>query len=109
MLEAVSTVLRLSVLELVIAVVVVVGLIIATALITARRGTRSLRQRLQALGFQPHMVPTQLNGQTWYRVVIGPYATQEAAAAAQQQMRSKYNSIYSGGGASGPPAAGSSD
>jgi two-component system sensor histidine kinase SenX3 len=40
----------LSVLELVIAVVVVVGLIIATALITARRGTRSLRQRLQALG-----------------------------------------------------------
>jgi two-component system sensor histidine kinase SenX3 len=50
MLEAVSTVLRLSVLELVIVVVVVVGLVIATALVTARRGTRSLRQRLQALG-----------------------------------------------------------
>jgi two-component system sensor histidine kinase SenX3 len=49
MLVTVGTVLRLSVLELVIAIVVVIALIVATGLITARRGTSSLRQRLQAL------------------------------------------------------------
>ncbi|MGD0944608.1 MAG: ATP-binding protein [Acidimicrobiales bacterium] len=44
-----GTVLHLTVLELVIAIVVVLGLIAATALVTAHRGSRSLRQRLQAL------------------------------------------------------------
>jgi two-component system sensor histidine kinase SenX3 len=48
MLGIVGTVLHLTVLELVIAVVVVVILIAASAL-TARRGSSSLRQRLQAL------------------------------------------------------------
>jgi cell division protein FtsN len=59
------------------------------------------------LGFQSRMVPTELNGQTWYRVVIGPFATQEAAAAAQQEMRAKYNSTYSGGGAGSRRSSGS--
>jgi two-component system sensor histidine kinase SenX3 len=49
MLVTVGTVLHLTVLELVIAIVVVLGLIAATALVTAHRGSRSLRQRLQAL------------------------------------------------------------
>jgi two-component system sensor histidine kinase SenX3 len=49
MLLIVSTVLHLSVLELVIAIVVVLALIASTALVTARRGSSSLRQRLQAL------------------------------------------------------------
>ncbi len=49
MLVRVGTVLRLSVLELVIAVVVVLALVATTALVTARRGSNSLRQRLQAL------------------------------------------------------------
>jgi len=49
MLERMSKVLDLTVLELIVTVVVVVGLIVATALITARQGRRSLRQRLQAL------------------------------------------------------------
>ncbi|MGO9584278.1 MAG: sensor histidine kinase [Acidimicrobiales bacterium] len=44
-----GTVLHLTVLELVISIIVVLGLIAATALVTAHRGSRSLRQRLQAL------------------------------------------------------------
>jgi two-component system sensor histidine kinase SenX3 len=48
MLGEVGTVLHLTVLELVLAIVVVIVLIAATAL-TARRGSSSLRQRLQAL------------------------------------------------------------
>jgi septal ring-binding cell division protein DamX len=61
-----------------------------------RNGAGQMARRLQALGYQPHLVPAQMNGQTWYKVVIGPYPTQEAAAVAQQQMRTKYNSIYGG-------------
>jgi hypothetical protein len=63
-----------------------------------RNSASAMVQRLRTLGFQPYAVPTLLNGQTWYKVVIGPFATQEAAAAAQQEMRAKYNSTYSGGG-----------
>ncbi|MGO9332597.1 MAG: sensor histidine kinase [Acidimicrobiales bacterium] len=49
MLGGVGNVLRVTVLELVVAGVVVLALIAATTLLTARRGRRSLRQRLQAL------------------------------------------------------------
>jgi DedD protein len=72
-----------------------------------RNGANEMVHRLQGLGYQPHLVPAQLNGQTWYKVVIGPYPTQEAAGAAQQEMRTKYNSLY-GGAATGadPPKPG---
>ncbi len=65
MLVRVGTVLRLSVLELVIAVVVVLALVATTALVTARRGSNSLRQRLQALASRlgadpPAKEPTDL-------------------------------------------------
>jgi DedD protein len=63
-----------------------------------RNGAGQMARRLQALGYKPHLVPARLNGQTWYKVVIGPYPTQEAAAAAQQEMRTKYNNIYGGAG-----------
>ncbi len=66
-----------------------------------RAGANEMVHRLQALGYTPHVVPTRLNGETWYKLVIGPYPTQEAAAAAQQQMRAKYNSLYGGGRATG--------
>ena len=49
MLERMGKVLDLTVVELIVTVVVVLGLISATALITARQGRRGLRQRLQAL------------------------------------------------------------
>jgi septal ring-binding cell division protein DamX len=73
-----------------------------------RNGANEMVHRLQGLGYQPHLVPAQLNRQTWYKVVIGPYPTQEAAAAAQQQMRTRYNSLYGGAttGGAEPPKPG---
>jgi hypothetical protein len=61
-----------------------------------RNGADVMVVRLQNLGYTPHIVPTELSGQTWYKVEVGPYASQEEAAAAQQQLRTKYNSTYGG-------------
>ena len=69
-----------------------------------RAGANEMVHRLQALGYKPHVVPTRLNGETWYKLVIGPYPTQAAAAAAQQQMRAKYNGLYGGGRGTGAGA-----
>jgi septal ring-binding cell division protein DamX len=73
-----------------------------------RNGANSMAQRLQRLGYTPHLVPTLIAGQTWYKVEVGPYATQDEAAAAQEQLRQKYNSAYGGGGndATKPAGAG---
>lgn len=70
-----------------------------------RSGADEMMRRLHGLGYQSRLVPAQLNGQTWYKVVIGPYPTQEAAAAAQTEMRAKYNRLYGGAAsaASAPP------
>jgi DedD protein len=63
-----------------------------------RNGANSMAQRLERLGYTPHLVPTLIAGQTWYKVEVGPYATEDEAAAAQEQLRQKYNSTYGGGG-----------
>ena len=66
-------------------------------------------QRLQTLGYHPRRVATSINGQTWFKVQVGPYATREEATAAEEQMRQQYNSSYSGGSGvpAGPPGTGS--
>ena len=76
-----------------------------------RNGANSMAQRLQRLGYTPHLVPTVIAGQTWYKVEVGPYATQDEAAAAQEQLRQKYNSTYGAGGsdATKPAGAGGAD
>jgi cell division septation protein DedD len=61
-----------------------------------RTGANVMVYRLQNLGYSPHIVPTQVAGQTWYKVEVGPYASEDEAAAAQQQLRAKYNSVYGG-------------
>lgn len=58
-------------------------------------GGNAMMKRLGELGYQSHLVPTQIAGQTWYRVEIGPYASQEEASAAEAELRQKYNSAYS--------------
>jgi len=73
-------------------------------------GANQMIRRLQKIGFPAHLVPTPIDGQTWYKVEVGPYASQEAAAMAQTAMRQKYNNAYSRGGAAGaessaPPSA----
>jgi cell division septation protein DedD len=60
-------------------------------------GANEMIKRLQQLGYQPHLVPTNIDGQTWYRVEVGPYATQDEAAAAEAQLRQKYNAQFGGG------------
>jgi septal ring-binding cell division protein DamX len=74
-----------------------------------RSGASEMVRRLHGLGYQPHLVPAQLNGQTWYKVVIGPYPTQEAAAAAQSEMRAKYNRLYGGAASAASAPSGTSD
>jgi DedD protein len=60
-------------------------------------GANEMTRRLQQLGYQPHLVPTAIAGKTWYKVEVGPYATQAEAAAAELQLRQKYNSAFGGG------------
>ena len=57
-------------------------------------GANQIMGRLQRLGYQPHMAPTQINGQTWYKIEIGPYATRADAAVAEGQLRQRYNAAY---------------
>jgi len=60
-------------------------------------GANEMIHRLQRLGYQPHLAPTAIGGKTWYRVEIGPYATQNEAAAAEVELRQKYNAAFGGG------------
>jgi cell division protein FtsN len=71
-----------------------------------RNGANSMAQRLQRLGYTPHLVPTLIAGQTWYKVEVGPYDSQDEAAATQEQLRQKYNSAYGGGGSDAAKPAG---
>jgi DedD protein len=74
-----------------------------------RSGANEMMRRLHGLGYQSRLVPAQLNGQTWYKVVIGPYPTQDAAAAAQTGMRAKYNRLYGGAATAASSPPGTSD
>lgn len=60
-------------------------------------GGNAMMKRLEQLGYQAHLVPTEIAGQTWYRIEVGPYTSQEEAAAAEVELRQKYNSTYGGG------------
>jgi cell division septation protein DedD len=59
-----------------------------------RTGADQMTQRLQKLGYHAFMVPTQMSGQTWWRVRVGPYNSQEEASAAEQELRAKYRDAY---------------
>ncbi len=74
-------------------------------------GANQMIRRLKTIGYPAHMVATPIDGQTWYKVEVGPYPSQEGAAAAQVTMRQKYNDAYgghggaAGGGSAAPPTA----
>jgi DedD protein len=59
-----------------------------------RAGADRMISRLLALGYTPHLVQTEINGQTWYKLQIGPYPTQDDARAAQEQLRDAYTAHY---------------
>ncbi|MGH7932199.1 MAG: SPOR domain-containing protein [Candidatus Binataceae bacterium] len=75
-------------------------------------GADAMMRRLQRLGYQPHLVPTRIDGQTWFEVEVGPYATAQEAQEAQAQLRQKYAATYgtrTRGGASGNSGADNSE
>jgi cell division septation protein DedD len=57
-------------------------------------GADRMIARLQKLGYTSHLVPTEIAGQRWYKVEVGPYATAEEASSAEAEMRQKYNQTY---------------
>jgi cell division septation protein DedD len=59
-----------------------------------KSGADEMVSRLKALGYNAQEMKVALNGQTWYRVRVGPYASAEDATAAQNQLRDKYKQAY---------------
>jgi cell division septation protein DedD len=45
-----------------------------------------MASRLLSLGYASHIVPSQIDGQTWYRVQVGPYPTSISARAIQAKL-----------------------
>jgi DedD protein len=59
-----------------------------------KSGADEMVSRLKSLGYNAQEVKTALNGQTWYRVRIGPYASADEATAAQDRLREQYKQAY---------------
>jgi septal ring-binding cell division protein DamX len=59
-----------------------------------RGAANRMASRLLGLGYTSHIVPTLINGQTWYRVQVGPYPSADDARAAQAQLRAAYTARY---------------
>ncbi len=57
-------------------------------------GAADMIRKLRALGYRPYEVATEVNGQTWYRVRVGPYPSPEAARAAQDKLKEQYKAAY---------------
>ncbi len=59
-----------------------------------KSGADEMVSRLKTLGYNAQEVKVALNGQTWYRVHVGPYASAEEATAAQDRLREQYKQAY---------------
>jgi septal ring-binding cell division protein DamX len=59
-----------------------------------RDGADQMVRRLQALGYPAAAETTDIDGQTWYRVKVGPYQSQEEAQEAQDKLRAAYKAQY---------------
>jgi cell division protein FtsN len=59
-----------------------------------KSGADEMVSRLKALGYNAQESKVALNGQTWYRVRVGPYASAEDATAAQNRLREQYKQAY---------------
>lgn len=55
-----------------------------------RQGAENMARRLSAGGYEPYIVPTDIGGQTWYKVRVGHYETEEDAHAAEQRLKAQY-------------------
>lgn len=59
-----------------------------------KSGADEMVSRLKTLGYNAQELTTALNGQTWYRVRVGPYGSSAEAAAAQEKLREQYKQAY---------------
>jgi cell division protein FtsN len=59
-----------------------------------KSGADEMVSRLKTLGYNAQEIKVALNGQTWYRVRIGPYASADEANAAQNRLREQYRQAY---------------
>jgi septal ring-binding cell division protein DamX len=59
-----------------------------------RDGAYQMVRRLQNLGYPAAAETTDIDGQTWYRVKVGPYDSQEEAEEAQDKLRAAYKAQY---------------
>jgi cell division septation protein DedD len=59
-----------------------------------KSGADEMVDRLRKLGYNAQEMTTNLNGQTWYRVRVGPYSSSAEAAAAQARLRDQYKAAY---------------
>jgi len=59
-----------------------------------KTGADEMVARLKSLGYNAQEVKTPLNGQVWYRVRVGPYASADDATAAQDRLREQYKQAY---------------
>ena len=59
-----------------------------------KSGADEMVSRLKTLGYNAQEAKTTLNGQTWYRVRVGPYNSEEEAKAAQDKLREQYKQAY---------------
>jgi len=59
-----------------------------------KSGADEMVARLKALGYAAQEAKVALNGQTWYRVRVGPYSSAEEATAAQNRLREQYRQAY---------------
>jgi DedD protein len=59
-----------------------------------RSEAEAMAQRLKGLGYEPHIVERQVAGQSWFRVQVGPYATQQEAEQAQVRLKQQYTTAY---------------
>jgi cell division septation protein DedD len=59
-----------------------------------KSGADEMVSRLKDLGYNAQETKIALNGGTWYRVRVGPYASAEEANAAQNELRDKYKQAY---------------
>jgi len=55
-----------------------------------RQGAEDIARKLSAGGYEPYIVPTEIGGQTWYKVRVGHYETEAEAHAAEQRLRLEY-------------------
>jgi len=67
-------------------------------------GADQMMARLQRLGYPSHLVPTEIAGQRWYKVEVGPYATTAEASRAEAQLRRRYDTAYGGAARKNSPA-----